>query len=162
MLGQVGGETRREQILRALQSMMEQSGFFPPVSLDAPEPDDWRTPIPGEASALGDHAAVQDGPVKVTRDGGAVNDWELELEATLAYSVAGADRGARRARRDAGAAMIQALIRADRQLGLGDPQVYAEIAEAIRDDNIPVKASAPVALLLVTVAVQYVAPSAAG
>lgn len=158
-----GDVTRREQILQALRALLGgDSAFFPPPELDAPEPKNWRTAIPGVAVAMGDHASVQDGHVTVTRDGGRENDWELELEATLAYAVYAADGVARRRRRDAAARHIEALIAGSRDLGLGDPQVYAEIGETVRDDLVPIKAAAPVALLMVTVNVQYVAASAAG
>jgi hypothetical protein len=154
--------TRREQILEAFRIMLRTDDFFPEPELDAPEPVNWRTDIPGAQVAMGDHCSVQDGDVRVTRDGGAENDWELELDAVIAYAVYASDQRIRRRRRDAAQGHIAALIRADRTLGLGDPQIFAEIGESVRDDHIPVQAAQPVALLIVTVTVQFVTSSAAG
>ena len=152
----------REAILVAFQTLLAADPFFPPAAIDEPEPSNFRTPVPGENPAMGDYLSVQDGPLKTTRDGGAADDFELELEVTLAYAVVLANTAERRARRDAAMQKIVAIVAANRTLGLGDPQIYAEIADAVRDDNVPVKAAAAVALLLVTVTVQFIAPSAAG
>lgn len=155
--------TRHEQILLAMQALLIADPFFPPdTALDAPEPSNWRKNIPGVVSALSDHATVQDGPVEVTRDGGAQNDWELELEMGVVYAVQGAVASERRSRRDQAAEHVAAIIRAARDLGLQDPQVYAEIKSIERDDEVPVEATAPVALSRITVCVQFIADSPAG
>jgi hypothetical protein len=154
--------TLHERILQALKARLESDPFFPPVHLDEPEPRNWRTSIPGAGVALQDFVAVQDGEIEVTRDGGQQNDWELELKAKVVYLVQGAQVRERRSRRDAAARHITDLVRAARDLGLEDPQVYAEIEDVERDDNVILKASPPVAMIAVTVSVQFIADSVAG
>ena len=154
--------SKREDILQGLRSLIASDSWFPTVWLDEPEPSNWRTNIPGEVAAMGDYCAVQDGPLHITRDGGAANDFELQVDTTIAYAVMLADGAPRRLRRDTASDRIAALIAANRGLGLGDPQIYAEISDATRDDNVPVNHAAPAAILLLTVSIQFVAPSAAG
>lgn len=154
--------TTREAILLALAALLKSDPFFPEPDLDAPEPRNWRTPVPGAKSALQDCVTVQDGDVSVTRDGGAEDSWELQLDAAIVYVVQGVDRRERRRRRDQAGEHIAALIAGNRSLGLEDPQIYAEIAEGPdRDDEVPVKAAAPVALIRVPIAIQFIASSPA-
>jgi hypothetical protein len=154
--------TKHEDVLWALHAIIASDPFFPPPELDAPEPQNWRTAIPGAPAGMQDFCTVQDGEITVTRDGGAENSWELQLDAEVYYVVQSADRRARRAQRDAAQAHISALIRANRTLGLPDPQVYAEIDSVERDDEVPVKATAPVALVRVKLCIQFIAESPAG
>lgn len=156
----------REDILLALQALLAADSFFPPAEIDAAEPGSWREAATtlGLADGLADAAAVQDcGEPELTRDGGPDDVWEMRGEFMIAYAVraAPAARKAQRARRDAAAARIAALIAADRTLGL-DPSTYAEVGPPTRHDNAPIKASAPVSTLLVPINVDYIATSAAG
>jgi hypothetical protein len=154
--------TKRERVLLALQRLVGGDGFFPAPGLDEPEPKNWRAAIPGATVPMSDYATVQDGDVEVTRDGGEENSWELELKAKVVYLVQSADTKVRRGRRAAADRHITALIRGSRDLGLQDPQIYAEIEAVEHDDNVIVKATAPVAMTAVTVSIQFIADSVAG
>lgn len=154
----------REDILLALQALLAADSFFPAAEIDAAEPGAWRENAIGLADGLADAAAVQDcGAPELTRDGGPDDTWELRGEFMIAYAVRAAplNRKAQRARRDAAAARIAALVAADRTLGL-DPSTYAEVGAPTRHDGAPIKASAPVSTLLVPINVDYIATSAAG
>ncbi len=156
--------TTREDILYALQGMLAGDSFFPEAEIDADEPQAWRATAGGLAAGLQDAAAVQDClEPAVTRDAGPEDSWELRGEFMIAYAVqaASANRKAQRARRDQATEKVEALIAADRTLGLG-LSIYAEIGPAQRHNNAPIKASAPVATVLIPINVDYIAPSAAG
>lgn len=155
--------TMHDQVLGALHKLIETDPFFPDhVDLDAPQPHNLRKNPPGETVAMSDHCSVQDGQVEVTRDSGAQNDYELQLPAKVVYVVQCADDGARRRRRGAGAARISWLIRNNRQLGLDDPQIYAEIGDVDRDDQMMVPGAGAFAMVAVTVNILFVAESPAG
>lgn len=156
--------TTREDILGALQAMLAADSFFPEADIDADEPKAWRASADGLDDGLADAAAVQDclEPI-VTRNAGPEDSWELRGEFMIAYAVqaAPANRKAQRARRDRAQEKVEAMIAGDRTLGLG-VCIYAEIGPAIRHNNAPIKAAAPVATVLIPINVDYIAPSAAG
>jgi hypothetical protein len=152
--------TKRELILQALVARLATDSGFPPADLDVPEPTGW-SPMSGASQGLSQTLAVQDGPVTVTRDAGGADDYELELEAMIAYAVEGLDVAARRAARDSAIERIVALISANRSLGLG-VQTYAEISGAERDDRTLSPGAPPVAMALISVLVTFIAPSPAG
>jgi hypothetical protein len=152
----------QEQLLAACQSMIATDPFFPAAEIDVEVPKSWRADCGGAAAGLDDTIAVQgDQDPKITRDGGAEDDYEMEAEIILAYAVAGADETLRRSRRDKAALHLANLVRKDRTLGTGDPQVYAEIAASPRRDKVPIKAAAQVATVLFTLQVTYVSASPA-
>jgi hypothetical protein len=152
--------TQTELILQAMVTRLATDSGFPPADLDVPEPTSW-SPMSGANASLSQALAVQGGPVTVTRDGGRDEDYELELEAMIAYAVEGTSASLRRSARDSAIERIVALIAANRTLGLG-VQVYAEIGAAERDDRSLAPGAPPVALALITVLVTFIAPSPAG
>ncbi len=150
--------SNREQILNALVSILATDALFPAAELDEPEPTDFIA-IAGQNAA---HVlAVQEGTSVVTRDGGRDDDWELELEITVAYAVQCSTRQTRRALRDAACVRLQTLIASNRTLGLSFLP-YVEIRDLARDDNIPTEGGVVIATAILTLAVTYVALSAAG
>jgi hypothetical protein len=157
--------TLREAILVALQGLLQADSFFPDdVEIDAEEPKAWRSSADGLTAGLADAAAVQDcDKPEVTRDGGPDDVWELRGAFVIAYAVSASPqfRGQQRARRDLAERKIAELIALDRTLGL-DPSVYAEVGPVERHNNAPIKATAPVATSIVTINVDFIAPSAAG
>lgn len=169
--------SRREQILQALYQALHDDGFFPSrdgegdgaraLCLDEPEPTGWRTLSGAGLDGLIDCANVADGPFEATAEVlGADDDpsaamVEGVLDAVVAYCVAGEDKDARRARRDAGALRIEAVVRADPTLGM-DFDCYARVSDATRDDDAPVPAGAPVANVIATIEVTYAATSPLG
>ncbi len=155
--------TEFDGLLLALKTLIETDPFFPPVELDAPEPVNMRTGIAGAPSSVRDHVTVQsEEPSEVTRDGGAELSWELEARLSVVYAVQGGALSERRGRRDAAIRHLEALIEANRTLGIADPQIYAELQPAERADELVVKGAAGFSLVLVPIHVQYVARSAAG
>lgn len=152
--------TRREQVLEALRSTLATQGWFPPVLLDAPEPEDMRT-LAGDWAGLSDAVSVQDGELDTTREAlGAGDTYELRLTAYVVYRVDGVDQAARRRRRDAAQALIVDAIAADPSLTLNE--VCAQIGGAERDDDMPGEGMAGSAALSVPVLIDFTAASAAG
>ena len=160
--------TTREEILERLRALLHLDTFFPDPEIDAPEPTLWRPDmdeaggLPGILPArMWDASNVADGPVSVTRDAGDEDSCELMLSCAIAYVCASPHQSARRARRDDAAVLLEALIADDRTLGL-DPQVYARIASADRDDKVAIRHAVPVAAIIINIEVDYVAASPAG
>lgn len=154
---------KSEQILEALKTLFGSDPFFPPASVAEPEPKNMRADVPGATSSVRDHLVLQcDEAPEITRDGGAENSWELEGRYSAVYAVLGGDVRERRSRRAQAVAHAAALIAGRRDLGLQDPQIYAELGPAERGDEVAVKGVPGFALILIPINVQYVAQSAAG
>lgn len=147
--------SKRELILERLAALLTSpaaAGFFPEPTIDAPEPKDWRD-LP--ETGLHDAVNVADGPVEsLAFANGADEPSENELEAAIAYVVAGLSPRERRSRRDQGMRLIVALVSADPTLGLG-VEVYAEVQEPTRDDNVPIPHAKPVATVVAPIKVLY-------
>lgn len=155
--------TRHDEIMHALAALIAADPFFPAPEMDAPEPTNLRAAVPGAVSSIRDHCTVQsEEPSEVTREGGSEVSWELEGRFSVVYAVAGGELRERRARRDAAVRHLEAIVEGNRTLGLGDPQIYAELGPVERGNEIAVKGTAGFALALIPVNVQYVARSAAG
>jgi hypothetical protein len=153
---------KRELIINAVANLLATDNVFPPAQLEEPEPSNFIAADPLNPS-VSHVLSVQEGPTIVTRDGGRDDDFELEVEISIGYAVQAVDRITRRQVRDGAATRIEALIAANRTLGLTfSPLPYAEIRDATRNDNVFTDAGQPVATLIVTIAVAYVAASAAG
>jgi hypothetical protein len=149
-------------LVLGLQTLLATDSFFPAAEIDASEPDDL-VAVVGVTPLMNHHCTVQSGkPPEITRDGGAANTWEMEAELEVVYLAQSQNRVQRRARRETAVAHVVALIAAHHDLGIGDPEIYAEIREAERDDEIAVKGTAPAAIVKITIAVQFIALSAAG
>jgi len=154
--------SKRELIINAVANLLATDNVFPPAQLEEPEPSNFLPADPLNPS-IGHVLSVQEGPTIITRDGGRDDDFELEVEILVGYAVQAVDRMTRRQFRDAAAARLEALIAANRTLGLTfSPAPYAEIRELTRDDNVYTDGGLPVATLILTIAVAYVAASAAG
>lgn len=156
--------TVRANITAALQALLATDLFFPAAEIDAEEPSAWIAIEPSQPSGL-THAAAVHGcpPPSVTRDAGGESEWELRGEFVIAYAVQAAakNRQAQRARRDAATEKVQALIAANRTLGL-DVSVYAELGAPEEHNEPPVKGAANVCSVIIPIFVDYIAPSAAG
>jgi hypothetical protein len=115
---------------------------------------------------LGDgvsHSAnILSGKFTPTIDGGPLSEWEGIRDATIAYATIGVDKDARAARRDLAVPAVEAMLAADRTLGSGDPQVWAEIGETSEDDDTPLVDSGNASVALIGINILYVAASAAG
>lgn len=164
--------TLRERIVEALFTLVSTDAFFPSpatdpeaMTLDDPEATGWRM-LDGGLQDCADVSDMQ-GDVDVVAEAlggdGDASDivCDLNLKPTLAYACAGADKSARRARRDTAAQHFTDLIAADRTLGV-DPQVYAVIEAAERRDDVPQDGAQVAATLIVTLSIDYVASSPAG
>jgi hypothetical protein len=154
----------REAILSALAGLLAADGFFPAVAIDAPEPEAFVEDTPGLPGGLSHFLALQDPEeLVVTRDAGPEDDCELRGEWIVAYIVQAAPAYARvqRARRRTAERKVADLIAADRTLGL-NPEVYAELGPATRHNAQPVNATSPCATTLISIFVDFTAPSAAG
>ena len=152
---------RRAQILQALADLVAFAQPFPSiVDLDAPQVTDF-SDVPG-APGLEHGCAIDGGKFEGTRDAGPVDQWEGVRDVVVGYDVEGADDTARRARAAMAVPALEQLVDANRSLGLNDPQVWAEIGDALEGD-VPSADGAPVvSRAVVTINVTYVAASAAG
>lgn len=152
---------RRAQILQALANLV---GFVQPfpssIDLDAPQVTDF-SPVPG-SPGLAHGCAIDGGKFEGTRDAGPVDQWEGVRDVVVGYDVEGADDAARQAQAAKAVPALEQLVAANRDLGLGDPQVWAEIGDAIEGDVPTVDGATVVSRAVVTINVTYVAASAAG
>jgi hypothetical protein len=154
---------RRAQIMSALQARLqtvEVAGLslFADLAVDAEETEGWRALTNG----LTDSCNLLSGKFEPTIDSGPEEQWEGVRECTLIYAVDGAERDVRQAQRDLAVPAVEALLQADRTIGAGDPQVYAQLGPTTEDDNGPVRDAAPASVAVITIFVTYVAASAAG
>ena len=151
---------RRADIMTAWRAKLETHALFPDVIEEVAEVEDLQ-PIAG-VPGLTYGCVLLGGTFTPTRDAGGTTDWEGVRDILTVYDVQSGDEEARRARAALVIPAIEGLLAADRTIGTGDPQVWAEIADAEEGDGIPVGASPGVARVSVTINVLYVAASAAG
>ena len=153
---------RRKDIMAALQVVI--SGLelgdvlFPPFEVDGEDLDGWRD----VGGGLQDSGNLLSGKFTPTINSGPENQWEGVRECTLAYGIIGADKASRVAQRDLLVPALETVLAADRTIGSGDPQVYAELGEAEEDDKAPLADAAIGSLAIIPIHITYVAASAAG
>ena len=146
--------------MNAIVAMLATDPIFPPAELDEPEPSNF-VAADINAPGVGHVLSVTDGASTTTRDGGRDDDFEIDLEVQVGYAVQSTVRADRRRVRDSGSSRIEALVAANRTLGMTFP-TYVEIRDVSRDDNVYTADGPPVATLIMTLVVSYVATSAAG
>lgn len=150
---------RRADIIAAVQARLQALDLFPSVIVEAAGVEDFE-PIADTNLQFG--CVLLGGQFTPTRDAGPQTDWEGQRDISIIYDVQSGDEAARRARAALAVPAIEAMLAADRTLGTGDLQVWAEIADADEGDGLPVGTAAGVARAAITINVLYVAASAAG
>jgi hypothetical protein len=151
---------RRAQIVEFLRTVIVNiPDVFPcDIRVDRAGNEGWRD----LDCDLRDSANLLSGKFEVTINSGPENQWEGVRKCTLAYAVTGPDEDARAARRDLAVPAIEAALAADRTIGSGDPQVWAELGDTTEDDDSPLFDAPNVSVALIDIDITYVAASAAG
>ncbi len=151
---------RRKDIVTALQAVLVGiDAVFPPtVGVDLAGFEGFRDLENGTQ----DCANILSGKFAVTIDSGPENQWEGVRDCVVGYAVQGADPNARAARRDMAVPALEQALAADRTIGTGDPQVWAELGETTEDDDSPLVDAPDLSIALIAVNITYVAASAAG
>lgn len=151
---------RGPDITKRVQSLTQALPCFPStITIDSADVEAWSDI---EGSRLQESANILSGKFEPT----AINDPEGACEGqrtiTLSYLLIGTPKADRIARRDMVIPAVEELLAGDRTLGLGDPQVYAEITDAPYDDEAPVGSAGSGSVVHIDITVTYVAPSRAG